>query len=76
MRVIRVHTCSGGQMPERPETDSPGYKRVVARGCLGTTDYWGEADCIYGWTCEECPVLREQWRQEDQQNEEVGDLPC
>lgn len=49
-----------------PDTDSPGYIRVVARGCGGTTTWEGEGDCSHGytWTCEDCPVLREQWRDE------------
>jgi hypothetical protein len=61
-----------GRMHQRPEDGSRGYIRIVARGCGGSVDYFGEASCDHGytWTCEECPVLREQWKQE-----EVGAQP-
>lgn len=58
-----------GHNPVPPYEGSRGYIRVVARGCGGYQDYVTlEYDCGHGylWSCEECPVLREKWRLEDE----------
>lgn len=41
-----------------PDPGTKQYERIVAAGCLGRRDYWGEYDCDYSWTCEECPVFQ------------------
>ncbi|WP_175969645.1 hypothetical protein [Burkholderia sp. BCC0322] len=50
-------------MSYEPKQGTPGYARVVARGCGGSRDYWGEFDCDHAhpWTCDDCP-----WRIENE----------
>lgn len=56
----------GSVRPENGHSSSPPnektYIRIVAAGCQGTRDYWGEFDCGYRWTCDECPVCVEAER--------------
>lgn len=45
-----------------PDPDSPGYQRILLRGCGGVRDsYTGEFDCshLYPWSCEDCPIVGE-----------------
>lgn len=51
------------------ELSERGYIRIVARGCGGTRDYWGEYDCThrYPWTCGECPIVLERYKDEPEE---------
>lgn len=52
------NTHHTGTMHVPPEPGSAGYIRVVARGCAGHFDYYGDFDCghEYSWRCEDCPI--------------------
>lgn len=58
---------SAGVAHVPPLPGTRGYIRVVARGCGGYRDsYTLEYDCShrYTWTCDDCPVLLEKYKEE------------
>jgi hypothetical protein len=52
-----------------PQHGTRRYIKVLEAGCGGYRDYWGEFDCRhnYPWTCDDCPIVVEQYRPNDQQ---------
>jgi hypothetical protein len=57
-------------IPKPPKEGTKRYKEIVKRGCVGYRDEWlGDYDCEYGWECERCPVLLEEWKNDTDESE-------
>lgn len=50
-----------------PDPGTPAYERIIKAGCIGTTDYWGEHDCDYAWTCDNCPIVQSKYEPDTEQ---------
>jgi ATP-grasp domain, R2K clade family 3 len=48
-----------------PDVGTKAYDRILAEGCKGTRDYWGEYDCEYSWTCDNCPIVTSKYEPEE-----------
>ena len=67
-RRLRFRSTSNPQAPDR---GSPGYDRVLARGCkvARDTSYYGDGDECgheYGWACDDCPCVSEPYYKEQE----------
>lgn len=51
-----------------PDVGTKAYDRIIEGGCKGTRDYWGEYDCEYSWTCDNCPIVTSKYEPEDEQS--------
>jgi hypothetical protein len=73
-----------GDMPDEGEEDfdfdtpplpgTPVFVEVLALGCGGYRDYFGDYDCRhnYTWLCEDCPILNAPTRIESDPDDAEG----
>jgi hypothetical protein len=59
-KLVDALECAFNDDEIVPDPDTPAYERILKAGCIGTRDYWGEYDCDYKWTCDDCPIVQSQ----------------